>query len=276
MSGGAEGERMSKGSQATGVRPNAVKRAIAKGGRALGTMVFEFFTPGIAQICKVAGADFVLYDMEHSGMSIETLKAQVAYCRGVGIDPFVRVPATEYHLIARALDTGATGIMVPMVETAEQARTIVSCTRYPPAGRRGAAFGMAHDDYEGGPVVEKMRAADERTLVICLIETPRGVENVDAIAAETGVDVCWLGHFDLTNFMGLPGEFRHPRFFAAVDDLVAACARHGKTPGFMAMDEAWAREFMDRGFRLLAYGLDIALMQRELARGLEGMRHHRP
>ena len=100
--------------------------------------------------------------------------------------------------------------MVPLVDTAEQAARIVSFTRYPPQGRRGAAFGFAHDDYQGGDVVEKMRAIHERTLVICMIETRAGLENVEAIAAVDGVDVIWLGHFDLTNFLGIPGTVLAP------------------------------------------------------------------
>ena len=112
--------------------------------------------------------------------------------------------------------------MVPMVDTAEQAARIVSFTRYPPKGRRGAAFGFAHDDYQGGDVVEKMRAIHERTLVICMIETRAGLDNVEAIAAVAGVDVLWLGHFDLTNFLGIPGAFSHPDYRDAVKRIAAA------------------------------------------------------
>src|SRR5206468_6989137 len=123
-----------------------------------------------------------------------------------------RVPRGEYHFIARALDIGALGVMVPMVGTPAEAEHIVACTRYPPHGRRGAAFGFAHDDYEGGDVAEKIRIANERTLVICLIETADGIKNIDAIAAVPGVDVLWLGHFDLTNFLGIPAQFDHPKY----------------------------------------------------------------
>ena len=123
------------------MRPNPVKAALAAGESSYGTMAFEFFTPSLPQIVRAAGADFVLYDMEHSGLGYETLKTQISLCRGIGLVPMVRVPATQYHFIARALDLGAMGVMVPMVETREQAELIVSCTRYPPQGRirRGAA-----------------------------------------------------------------------------------------------------------------------------------------
>ncbi|MBK8740454.1 MAG: hypothetical protein IPM02_13420 [Betaproteobacteria bacterium] len=255
------------------MRPNPVKAAIAAGQSSHGTMVFEFFTPGLPQILRAAGADFVLYDMEHSGLGFETLKTQFGLCRGIGLVPLVRVPATQYHFIARALDIGAMGIMVPMVETKEQAELIVSCTRYPPVGVRGSAFGVApHDDYSDLGVVEKMRLAHERTLVMCLVETVKGHENVDAIAAVPGVDVCWLGHFDTTNFMGIPTQWEHPRYIAAVKNLVAACNRHGKTAGFLAANDDWARRYRELGFRMLCYGVDTTLLQESLAAGLRKMR----
>jgi 2-keto-3-deoxy-L-rhamnonate aldolase RhmA len=257
------------------MQPNPVKTTLVAGGAAFGTMAFEFFTPSLAQIVKAAGADFILYDMEHSGADVETMKAQFASCRGIGLPAFARVPATEYHFVARMLDAGALGIMVPMVETREQAERIVSFTRYPPAGRRGAAFGVApHDDYLPGSVTDKIAAANERTLVIALVETAVGIENVEAIAAVPGVDVVWLGHFDLTNFLGIPGEFTHPRYLKAVDDLLAACRRHGKAPGFMAADDAWAREYRAKGFRAIAYGIDVLLLQSALASGLATLRQN--
>jgi 2-keto-3-deoxy-L-rhamnonate aldolase RhmA len=251
------------------LRPNPLKSRLAAGGTAFGTMAFEFFTSGYPAICRAAGAEFILYDMEHSGVGLETLKQQFACCRGLDIVPLVRVPAGDYHFVARALDLGAMGIMVPMVETADEARALVACTRYPPAGRRGAAFNVAaHDDYAGGTVQEKMAAAEARTLVICLVETVRGIENVEEIAAVDGVDVIWLGHFDLTSSMGIPAQFEHPRFTSAVNALLAACRTHGKTAGFLAGDETWARDYRAKGFRVIAYGTDVTLLQGALAQGL--------
>jgi 2-keto-3-deoxy-L-rhamnonate aldolase RhmA len=254
------------------MRDNPVKTRLAGGGRAYGAMVFEFFSPGLPQICRNAGAEFVLFDMEHTGLSFETLKTQVALCRGLDIVPMVRVPRSEYHFIARALDVGAMGIMVPMVGTAEEARHIVACTRYPPAGRRGAAFGFAHDDYQGGDVVAKMAALQARTMVIPQIETDEGLRNVEAIAAVPGVDALWLGHFDLTNFLGIPGGFQHPEYLAAVTRIVAACEANGKAAAFIAMDDTWAREYVKKGFRLMAYGIDQLMLQNALSHGLEVMR----
>ncbi len=254
------------------MRDNAVKARLAAGGRAYGAMIFEFFSPGLPQICRNAGAEFVLFDMEHTGLSFETLKTQLALCRGLDIVPMVRVPRGEYHFIARALDVGAMGIMVPMVGTAAEAQHIVSCTRYPPAGRRGAAFGFAHDDYEVGDVAAKMAALHKRTMVIPQIETADGLRNVEAIAAVPGVDALWLGHFDLTNFLGIPGGFQHPEYLAAVARIVAACDAHGKAAAFIATDDDWARDYVAKGFRLMAYGIDQLMLQGALRHGLDVMR----
>jgi 2-keto-3-deoxy-L-rhamnonate aldolase RhmA len=254
------------------MRDNPVKKALAAGRHAFGSMVFECFAPGLPTLCRNAGAEFVLYDMEHTGLGFETLKTQFALCRGLDIVPMARVPRGEYHFIARALDVGAFGVMVPMVATAAEAAHIVACTRYPPLGKRGAAFGFAHDDYSGGDVLAKMAALNERTMVIAQIETDEGLRNVEAIAAVPGVDALWIGHFDLTNFMGIPGQFQHPAYLAAVDRVVAACAAAGKAPAFLATDDTWARDYVAKGFRLMAYGIDQALLQNALQRGLGVLR----
>jgi len=189
--------------------------------------------------------------------------------------PLARVPRSEYHFIARALDVGALGVMVPMVGTADEAAHIVSCARYPPQGRRGAAFGFAHDDYQGGNVPEKIAALHARTLLIAQIETVEGLRNVEAIAAVPGIDVLWLGHFDLTNSMGIPGAFDHPDYVAAVARIVAACEQAGKVAAFLATDERSARDAVARGFRMFAYGIDQLMLQEALRAGLSMLREIR-
>ncbi|RVU38345.1 hypothetical protein EOI86_03385 [Hwanghaeella grinnelliae] len=234
-------------------------RAMA-GEQVLGAMIFEFFSPGIPQLLSNAGCEYVLYDMEHTGIGLETLKEQVSYCRGLPITPMVRVPRGEYHFLARALDIGMQGVMIPMVESAEEAARIADATRYPPVGRRGAAFGFAHDDYSGGDPKDKMARANDEVTVIAQIETERGLANVDEIAAVVGIDVLWVGHFDLANFLGIPADFQNPIFLDAVQAVVAAARKAGKGLGFMPADAAWAREYKGYGFNMLAVGTDQGLL----------------
>lgn len=247
-------------------------RSDARDGKLVrGAMVFEFFTPGIAQILKLAGCDFVLYDMEHTGAGLETLKAQAAYCRGLDIVPMCRVPRGEYAFLAGALDVGMKGVMVPMVESAEQARAIVEATHYPPVGRRGAAFGFAHDDYETGAPAEKIEAAHAGTTVIAQIETERGLENVEAIAAVDGIDILWVGHFDLTNFLGIPGAFDDARYTDALDRIVAAGKAHGKALAFMPADAETAAQYRARDFNVLGVGTDMGLLMSGVGSALAGL-----
>jgi 2-keto-3-deoxy-L-rhamnonate aldolase RhmA len=254
------------------MEPNRVKEKLAAGGVSIGTMVFEFATTGVARLAAEAGAEFIIYDMEHSGFGIETIRTLLASSPLEKISPMVRVPVTEYHFIARTLDMGARGIMVPMVETAEQARKIVQCGKYPPVGRRGSAFGVAHDGYSGGDIVPKIEARNRETLLIAQIETPDGVRNAEEIAAVPGIDVLWIGHFDLTNFLGIPGQFTHPQFTSAVTKVLDACSKHGKAAGFMATDIAGGQSLLKQGFRILAYGGDLWLYQSALRAGFDGLR----
>jgi len=251
------------------MRDNPVKSQLLAGQPVFGTFGWEFLVPGLPQIVKAAGAEFLLIDMEHSGAQYETLKSQVAECRGIDLVPMARVATNQYHYISRALDVGCMGIMVPMVGSAEEAQFIVSCTRYPPTGRRGAAFGFAADDYIGGSVADKIRIANERTLVMCLIETEQGIRNVDQIAAVPGVDVLWLGHFDLTNFLGIPAQFDHPKYVDAIDKMTAAARKHGKVLACMTADDNWSRQYWDKGFRLFSVGVDAMLLQGAIRQGMK-------
>jgi 2-dehydro-3-deoxyglucarate aldolase/4-hydroxy-2-oxoheptanedioate aldolase len=244
----------------TGMPRKTIRARALAGELVRGAMVFEFFTPGVAKMAALAGAEFALFDMEHTGLGLETLKTMVATCRGLGIAPMTRVPRGEYHFLARALDTGCHGVMIPMVESVAQARAIVEATHYPPRGRRGAAFGFANDDYEAGEVKAKIRRLDARNLVIAQIETERGLENVEAIAAVDGIDVLWVGHFDLTNFLGIPAQFDNPRYLNSIKRIVAAGRKHKKGLGFMPTDANWTRQYRKLGFNMLAAGTDPAIL----------------
>ncbi len=183
----------------------------------LGTFLVEFNTPGIGQIMKAAGCEYVLLDMEHSGFNFESLKSMLRYMQSAELPTIVRVPSRNYNHIARALDMGAEGLMLPMVSSGEEAAQIVAHAKYPSQGHRGVALQVAHDRYLPGPVLKKLRDANKRTTIFAQIETPDGVANADEIAGVKGIDCLWVGHFDLSASMGIAGQFDHPDFIAAVD-----------------------------------------------------------
>ena len=245
---------------------NPVRAKLLAGGTALGTMAFEFFTPGLARVLKEGGAEFVILDTEHSGAGMDTLKPAIAYARGAGLVPMVRVPGLARHLISPVLDAGALGIMVPMLETADQARELVSYCRYRPLGTRGLAFGMAHDDYSGGPLLPAIEAANEAILTIALIETAAGLANAREIMAVPGIDLGWVGHFDLTDSLGFTGQIEDPRYAKAEAQLLEAANAAGKPFGWLAGDGAQANAALKRGFRCLCINTDIGLLRGAMLR----------
>lgn len=247
------------------MKANPVKATLVAGGVALGSSVIEFSTTGLPRIAAAAGVDFLLFDTEHNGWTSETLRPLLAVCRGTDVVPLVRLAGLDFRHVSTSLDLGAMGIMVPLVETAEQATRFVEYARYPPKGRRGAAFGIAHDDYVPGNRLASMESADREALLIALVESTHGVENADEIAAVEGIDVVWIGQSDLTISMGIAGQFEHPRYLAALDRVVAAATRNGKTLGFTARSVEDAREALRRGFRCISYSSDVKIYQQALA-----------
>jgi 2-keto-3-deoxy-L-rhamnonate aldolase RhmA len=238
----------------------------------VGNFIVEFATPGIGHILKAAGCDFAFFDMEHSGFSFETLKSAVRYFEAAGLPVIVRVPAQENDMLARACDMGAEGLLAPMISTAAQAQAMVDSVKYFPEGKRGVGLQMAHDNYRAAPVAEALKAANDRTTIICLIETADGAENVDAIAAIKGVDCLWVGHFDLSVSLGIPGEFGNPKFTAAIDRIIAAAKTHGKSLGRLVPNTDQGIAFYKQGFDFICYSGDIWVLRDGLAAAAKTMR----
>jgi 2-keto-3-deoxy-L-rhamnonate aldolase RhmA len=235
-----------------------LRQRLQQGEVLLGQMVLELFSPGIGPMLAASGMDFVIFDMEHGRCDINLLAEMVASCRGTGIFPIARVPDVAYAPLSRPLDIGARGVMVPRVETRQQAEEVVSALRYAPQGKRGVALGLAHDLYQAGGA-DFFARANEQTLVILLLETETAFNNLEEIVSVPGVDVAWVGHYDLTVSMGIPAQFEHPRFLAAMDALVAACRRHNVAPGFLPATQELARHWIGKGFRMISLGSDIGV-----------------
>jgi 2-dehydro-3-deoxyglucarate aldolase/4-hydroxy-2-oxoheptanedioate aldolase len=240
----------------------------------LGTFVFEFAVPGIGQILKSAGAEYAVLDMEHTGFGFDTARAVVRYMQAAELPMVLRVPSKAYDHIARAMDVGADGVMVPMVSSLEQAVHAVRAVKYFPEGHRGVAMGLAHDRYRMGGATLAGRFAEHnaRTLVILQVEDGAGADAADAIAALDGVDVLWVGHNDLSVALGKPGAFDDPAFVAAEEKTIAACRRHGKSAGRLARDADEAATFVRRGYDWVSLGGDVMLLQAALADGFARVR----
>jgi 2-keto-3-deoxy-L-rhamnonate aldolase RhmA len=238
----------------------------------VGHMIFEFATPGMGHICKAAGCDFLILDLEHTGFGYETIKAMLRGTEAAGLPNVVRVPSKEYHHIARACDAGAEGLMLPMVNDAKEAEGIIQCMKYHPRGQRGVGLGLAHDLYRPGPVMEKLAAANEKTTLFAQIETAAGVRNAEEIAAVDGVDCLWIGHFDLSASLGIPGDFGHKKFTDAIEKVRKACDRHGKSYGRLVPSVEDGIQLNKEGFDFICYWGDVWAYQAHITSAIQAIR----
>ena len=237
-----------------------------------GTLVWEFAVPGIGHLLAAGGSEFVFLDTEHSGLGIGALKSTLQYLQAASIPALVRPPGRSYENIARALDAGAEGLILPMVGSGDEARRIVECAKYTPMGARGVALGIAHDRYSSGPIVEKLAAANRRTVLFALVETREGAENVDAIASVDGIDGLWIGHLDLSSSLGIPGQFDHPDYVEAVERIAKAANECGISLGRVAEDAEEGAALYARGHDFIAIGTDTQLYTNALRSELESLR----
>ena len=251
--------------------PN-LKRLLANRKLKLGHSVFEFNSPGLGQIIAAARVDFIFLDMEHSGFGIADAKRAISSFRAGNLPVMVRPPSSAYHHIARVMDVGADGLVMPMVGSGEEAAHIVSCMKYPPMGQRGVALNIAHDRYTPGDTAKGLTAANRRTGLAVLIETEDGIRNIDAIAATKGVDCLWIGHFDLSCSLGIPGQFDHPDFKKASSWVKRAARKHDRALGRLAGTPEETIALYRQGYDLLCYSGDVWVYQQALIQGISAIR----
>ena len=211
-----------------------LKEKLMAGEKIAGTMLRVVRNPAVCYLAKNAGLDFVMYDCEHSSYSFETLHDSFILANALGLGGFVRVPFGSKEYISRALDSGAIGVMVPMVETKEIAETLVKYSKYQPVGGRGYTAGGGHTDYKGGKHSELMEQGNAKVIAIAQIETRQSVENAEDIASVEGIDVLLIGPNDLSLSLGIPGDMMNPIELEAIAKVAAACKKYGKSFGIHA------------------------------------------
>jgi 2-keto-3-deoxy-L-rhamnonate aldolase RhmA len=241
---------------------NAAKDRLAAGELALGVILRQARTVDIAPVMKACGYDWLFLDLEHNSMDLDMAVQISVAALGVGIAPLVRVPARQLWMATRVLDGGALGIVMPHVDTPEEAKAIAAALRYPPQGHRSVAGGLPHLRYEKHALADSCAAINAATLVVVMLETPLAIENADAIAAVPGVDALLVGTNDLAMELGIPGGFGDERIVAAYQTVVDACRKHGKHAGVGGIaDDALLRRYIEMGVRLVLPGSDLAFLQ---------------
>ncbi len=243
------------------MRANLLKQKLLRDDVAVGLIMLSS-DPHVVGITAEAGYDYVLADLEHTGMTLRELEALVRAADAHGIVPLTRVAGPTKADILSVLETGVRGIMVPAVESVEEAREVVEAARYAPVGKRGVYYMGYCSDYCGVLPAQHFASSNENLLIILQIETARGVEHAADIAAVPGVDCLLVGPGDLTQSLGVPWEFEHPAVWEAIRRTFRATRMAGKIAGIMPAGADYARRCLDEGARLMIWGPDLAMFQR--------------
>ncbi|HLI20013.1 MAG TPA: aldolase/citrate lyase family protein [Stellaceae bacterium] len=215
----------------------------------------------IGRIMKSCGWDWLFIDLEHGSMTLDTACQISVAALDAGIAPIVRIPNGQLDMATRALDGGGWGIVMPHVDTAEEAAEVVAHVKYPPQGHRSVMGALPQFGYRGLGVGEAAKIVNAEMLVTVMIETPLALENAEKIAAVPGVDVLLIGTNDLAMELGIPGQFAHEKIVGAYERVIAACCEHNKWPGMGGcyIDDL-LRKYIAMGMRMILGGNDLPFL----------------
>jgi 2-keto-3-deoxy-L-rhamnonate aldolase RhmA len=254
------------------MKPNRFKQVRAEGRVPVGQMLWESGSRGMARMMDACDLDFAIIDTEHAAFSSAQVADLVAWFSATTIAPFVRVTEIAYHLLARTMDAGALGVMVPNVKNAAEARAVVDAVKYAPLGKRGIGLGGALTGYRGVNPAEFLEYSNATTTIMCQIESVEGIENLEAIATTPGVDVLWVGHYDLSQSMGIPGQFHNERFRDNLKRVIATCDAHNLGAGIQPGSIEQVQEWLETGFNVISYSTEMAVYLSAMTQAVQQVR----
>lgn len=242
------------------MRPNNAKRILEAGGVAVGIAHSVIPATEVPRMYGAAGLDWVFLDSEHSPFSTDTLHELVKAYRQTDVTVVVRVCDFQYDLVARALDSGAEGIIFPRCEDPGQLAHAVRGAKFPPQGHRGFGLGPPQVGYRPATFDQITAHCNRETLLIAQIESVGALDRVDELASVEGLDCLLVGPADLSIALGVGGEWKHPRLVEAVDRVIAACDRHGRWPAIQVRDGELAQFWIGRGMKLIGCSTEAILL----------------
>ncbi|MEK0417460.1 MAG: hypothetical protein RI949_1466 [Pseudomonadota bacterium] len=243
---------------------NPFKAALTLGPAQIGLWL-SLASPYSTEICATAGFDWLLIDGEHSPNDVRSTLQALQAAAGYRSHPVVRVVQGETALIKQMLDIGAQTLLVPMVDTPEQARALVAATRYPPEGIRGVGAAAARAS-RWGARTDYVNEANQEVCLLVQVESTTGMDNLDAICAVEGVDGVFIGPSDLAASMGFRGQLTHPKVQATVDEAIRRIAASGKAAGTLTADNALAQHYLDLGAKFVAVGIEANVLAQGVRR----------
>jgi len=215
--------------------------------------------PAVVEIMGLAGFDFAIIDMEHGPISVETAQNSIRAAELVGISPIIRVSENDPVSILRCLDIGAEGVEVPQIRNAKDAEITASSARFYPQGDRGVCRYVRAARYSSMDRKEYFKMANERTITIGHLEGVEAVKNLDEIMAVDGLDILFIGPYDLSQSVGVPGEVTHPLVIKQMEKVIESAKKAGKLVGTFADDVPSARRWMDAGVMYIAISVDVGI-----------------
>ncbi|OMC45019.1 aldolase [Mycobacterium sp. IS-1264] len=235
-------------------------------------------TPDVPAVAAACGYDAVYVDLEHTPTSLETAQMLCVSALGAGISGLVRVPSHDPSVIARVLDAGAVGVIVPHINSREEAEAVVTAARFPPIGHRSISGPNAVSGYQARTAPQLVELLEQRTVVAVMIETPEAVEAAESIASLDGIDMILVGPSDLTAEMGIHGQYENYHFQSAVESVAAACRSHGVALGMAGIKSLeLLNRFVGLGLRFISAGTDVGMMTEAAtsrAQALRGLVSH--
>jgi 2-keto-3-deoxy-L-rhamnonate aldolase RhmA len=253
------------------MRVNRLKEILKSGSPALGTLLWETRGRGVVHTLAAAGMDFVMICTEHSAYNLETVVELVAQSHAAGLTPIVRIPDLEYEHVTRLLDTGCQSLIVPHVKTGAEVRRFIELAKYHPEGKRGMAIYLgASTEYEDVDPLTAMAHANAQTLLGVLIETKEALENLEDLLIP-GIDLVLVGHQDLTQSLGIPGQYDHARLREADARVRTLCKERGIATAAAVTRPESMKTVVESGAQFLLYGTDLVLLRREAQRAAEAL-----
>jgi 2-keto-3-deoxy-L-rhamnonate aldolase RhmA len=242
------------------MRINQTRERLARGETVFGCALQVYRSAEIPRAFAAAGFDYVFIDMEHGAYDLETVQDMIASANGAGITPIVRVAELLYSLVARLLDAGAQGIILPRVEDPGLLAEAMSWMRFPPLGKRGYGVNATMVEYEARSFAEIIEHQNRNTLAVVQFETQLAMDRADELLSVKGIDIAMVGPADLSISLGVPGEMEHPRMISTIEGLMQKCEKHGVVPGIQVRTTGAAKAWAERGMRFVGAGGEHGLL----------------
>jgi 2-dehydro-3-deoxyglucarate aldolase/4-hydroxy-2-oxoheptanedioate aldolase len=254
------------------MRVNKLRSLLKSGGVALGTVILELKGRGLFHTLAAAGMDFAWICSEHTAFNLETVAEMVADAHAAGLTPIVRISDLRYEQVTRLLDSGCQSLIVPHIRTGAEVRRFIELAKYHPEGKRGIAiYGGANTNYENVEPMVATSHANTNTLLAVIIETAEALENLEEILLPK-IDLVLIGHQDLSQDLGVPGQYDHPRVVAAEAKIREISRRHHIARGAILNQPQEVAGAVAAGAQFLLYGVDLMLVRREAQRATDALR----